>query len=107
MEHDMMVLESRLEFALPAGEKQRLNCIVTKDGTLEAILDVHGLKCVQVRKIINNMLNLARQRLCLAVIHGFNHGTAIKDMLPSMDNPHIVSTACDANNPGKTYIMIA
>ena len=100
-------LKYRVDFALPIGEKKRVSYRVNVDGYMEVILDVHGLKCRQAKRIINNILNGVMQRIHLTIIHGFNHGTAIREMLPKMENSHIVDMQLDNNNPGKTTILAA
>jgi len=42
------------------------------------------------------------------VIHGYNHGTAIKDMVRNhLDNKRIMDRAADQFNLGITYLAIA
>ncbi len=100
-------LKYRVEFALPIGEKYRATVKIDENGMYVVTLDVHGLKCTQAKKIINNLLNAVRQKIRLIVIHGFNHGTAIKEMLPTLQNNHIVNLQLDELNPGKTFITAA
>ena len=97
----------RINFTLPADDKERVTIQGTEKGLTDVVLDVHGLKCSQARKIINNMLNISRQKFRLVVIHGFHGGTAIKDMIPEMHNEHIIDIQKNRTNPGMTYILAA
>ena len=103
----MEELRVRLEFALPADEKNRITLENGTDGITDVTLDVHGMPCSKVQRLIRNMLNLARQRFRLTVIHGYNHGTAIKSMLPTIRNQHIVEMHEDTWNQGRTHILVA
>ena len=54
------------------------------DSKLQVTVDVHGMKCCEAKKFINNIINAVRTAFKLVIIHGYNHGTAIKDMLKSV-----------------------
>ena len=57
---------------------------------------------------LNNILNIVRTKVQLIIIHGYNHGTAIKDMLADQFvNEHIVEKFLDAENQGVTHILAA
>lgn len=80
----------------------------TYRGHLSITVDVHGLSCKEAYRLINNIINYANSSFGLVVIHGFNHGTAIKDMLAnSFNNPNIEIKYVDPYNPGITYIHVA
>lgn len=99
--------------------RNRLSIIMTKDelkrltfnqekGEVEIVADVHGMKCVYAKRFLNNILNLSNQKIKLTVIHGYNHGTAIKDMINNgLGNSHIIKTYNDTTNIGRTFIIAA
>lgn len=99
-------VENRLKTVLSESDMKRL-IIKDRDTDIEMTVDVHGLKCNQAKRFLNNIINLVQGSFRMVVIHGFNHGTAIRDMLfTGIDNPHIASKCIDANNPGRTYMVL-
>ena len=74
----------------------------------QVTVDVHGMKCVEAKRFINNLINLVHDSFHLVVIHGYNHGTAIRDMLAdNFDNSHVVRRYLDQRNQGMTHMVIA
>lgn len=72
------------------------------------IVDVHGMKCPQAKRFINNIINVVRIVFRLIIIHGYNHGTAIKEMLAqNFSNNHIYEQFPDPRNQGVTHMLIA
>lgn len=81
---------------------------IKDDGKLQVTVDVHGMKCVQAKRFINNIINSIREAFRLVIIHGYNHGTAIKDMLAeNFSNTHIIDQYQDPRNKGVTYMVLA
>lgn len=75
---------------------------------LRLIVDVHGMKCCQAKRFINNIINVLRTAFKLVIVHGYNHGTAIKDMLAdNFMNPHVIDKYPDPYNKGVTYMILA
>ncbi len=104
---DTMV-NRRLHLIMSDDEFNRLTITEFDDGSVQVIVDVHGMKCYQARRFINNIINIAHCELQLVVIHGYNHGTAIKDMLAfDFNNSHVSEQHLDANNQGVTHMLIA
>ena len=72
-------------------------------------VDVHGLSRPEARRLIINTVNIGcNMAYTLMIIHGFHHGSAIKDMLAndfSLSRVH--SNWPDPVNPGVTYLSIA
>ena len=82
----------------------------TANGLSLIILDVHGLTCRQASVFINNVIVLLfiKGSFYLEVIHGYNHGTAIKNMLwTSFQCKHVKRMYADAYNKGVTYLAVA
>ncbi len=101
------ILINRLSIILTKDELKRLTLNQNKNG-IELIADVHGMKCFQAKRFINNILNLSNQKMKLTVIHGFHHGTAIKDMIKNgLENRHIINIYNDQKNIGRTFIIAA
>lgn len=99
---------TKLRLILSSDELERLMITVTEDNIINIVADVHGMKCSEARRFINNIINTARCTVKLEVIHGYNHGTAIKDMLAQdFRNPHIELKYPDVYNRGMTHMLIA
>lgn len=99
---------TRLRLILSTEELARLTINKTVDNCIQIVVDVHGMRCYEARRFINNIINAVRCKVRLEVIHGYNHGTAIKDMLTSdFANSHIEEQYLDRNNQGMTHMLIA
>lgn len=102
------MINNRLKMILSREEISRIKISESDIEHIKIIVDVHGLKCFQVRRFINNIINAVRTAFQLIVIHGYNHGTAIKDMLAeNYSNYHICTQYVDSRNPGITHMQIA
>ena len=100
-----MLMIARLKMILTTEELNRLNVREPPGSEPRIIADVHGMKCSEARRFINNIVHSTFQ---LIVIHGYNHGTAIKDMLAtSFSNNHIADQYPDPFNRGVTHMKIA
>ena len=98
-------IKLRLSMILTKEEMSRLSFRDKKEEK-KIIADLHGMKCKQARRFLGNILNLIRDTIELIIVHGFNHGTAIKDMiLKDFYNEHICFISPDTNNQGITHIV--
>lgn len=98
-------IKVRLSLILTEDDMKRLT-FKDKEGEKKIIADMHGMKCKQARRFLNNLLNIIRTAVELIIVHGFNHGTAIKDMiLGDFYNEHISLISPDSHNKGVTHIM--
>lgn len=81
---------TRLKMVLTQSELDRISIFEYVSGDTCITADVHGMKCHEVKRFINNIINIVRIAFRLVIIHGYNHGTAIKDMLAqNFNNNHI------------------
>lgn len=93
----------KLSLILTQNEMRRLQF---RDKEGEIIADVHGMKCYEAKRFINNIINIAHTRIKVTVVHGYNHGTAIKDMIRNgYENTHIRHIIPDKKNKGVTRIL--
>ncbi len=100
--------KNRILFVTPKGDSKRLKFKECDNEVLNVTVDVHGMKCWEARKFLNNILNIAKSRIEISVIHGYNHGTDIKDMINcNFSNPHIQKIYSDNYNMGITHILAA
>lgn len=104
---DKAKLINRFKMIFTNSEIERISFDM-KDENIETIkVDVHGLKCASAKRFINNIINLIMDAFKLIVIHGFNHGTAIRDMLRgNFFNHKVENLFCIVENDGVTYLVI-
>nr|WP_288732068.1 hypothetical protein [uncultured Anaerobutyricum sp.] len=104
---DKAKLINRFKMIFTNSEIERISFDM-KDENIETIkVDVHGLKCASAKRFINNIINLIMDAFKLIVIHGFNHGTAIRDMLRgNFFNHKVENFFCIVENDGVTYLVI-
>ncbi len=95
----------RMMFVLSRDDTYRIK--VSKDGETPVVtVDLHGLNRYQAEKMLKNLLNVSRQDFKLNVIHGYNHGTVLKEMICNrFENSHIAFKRTDDRNMGLTHIM--
>ena len=97
---------SRLEQIFTQDELSRF-AITEKQSGVRIVVNVHGLKCFQVRQLLNNLISVLRMKFHLLVIHGYNHGTAIKNMLENdFKNCHVTNMRPDPFNKGVTHMSV-
>ena len=101
-------IKERLFTVYSQNDLQRIQIKYSLKGEIYMVIDVHGMTRNEARRFINNVIGIAHTNFNLTVIHGFNHGTAIKEMLEcQFDNIHITNKLVDPINPGRTYLSIA
>lgn len=102
------MVDDRLKMILTQEEINRLKITESTSEHIKIIADVHGMKCYEARRFINNIINIVRIAFQLVIIHGYNHGTAIKEMLAqNFSNDHIYEQFPDPRNQGVTHMLIA
>ena len=98
---------SRLSMIMTQDELDRIKVSEDSNGKVQITADVHGMKCYQAKRFINNIINALRIAFVLIVIHGYTHGTAIKEMLfQNFSNEHISNQYADSYNYGITHMVI-
>jgi len=98
---------SKMKLVFTENELNRISVQESPQGVIRITADVHGMKCCEARRFINNIINIVRMAFQLIVIHGYNHGTAIKDMLAcDFRNSHICRQFSDPYNQGITHMLI-
>ena len=106
MNYEYNYIQISLSSILSENVMSRIS-LKSKDGIC-MIVDVHGMKCFQSKRFINNIINVVRIFFQLIIIHGYNHGTAIKDMLAqNFSNTHITEKHPDPYNQCITHMLIA
>ena len=104
---DYNALLSRLQFVVFGENSWRLKTKFS-GGEPEVSYDAHGQSVLDARRTIRNIINISRMPIHLVVIHGFHHGTAIKDMLANEKiSEKLTNRFCPVDNPGETLIDVA
>lgn len=102
------MIRTRLRMVLTQSEMNRIKISESRSGKIRITADVHGMKCCEARRFINNIINIVRTAFQLVIIHGYNRGTAIKEMLAqNFSNDHIYEQFPDPRNQGVTHMLIA
>ena len=70
----------KLAFILTLEEMARIS-VKEEKSSLILTIDFHSLKCLEARKILSKIIALNKYAFALHVIHGYNHGTALKEMI--------------------------
>lgn len=94
----------RFEMMLSDKEMSRVS-ISANDGFY---VDLHGMSCQQASRFLRNLIALVKTACEMTVIHGYNHGQALKDLVRKGGlSSRVVKTESVDRNPGVTKLMIA
>lgn len=90
-------------------EIDRVDIKTTEDGAVSSmIVNVHEMTVEQAKRFLNNLIAMTKTAFSIKVIHGYNHGTAIMQMVnTNMNNKRIVGYERIPYNPGITILDIA
>ena len=90
--------------------KEELNRIkkmynATKGVTVTA--DIHGMDRYQAKRFLKNIIALNREPFNLNIIHGYNHGTVLKEMIQkeTLSN-RVYKKHSFAENMGMTELIV-
>lgn len=98
----------RVLFILYGEDVWRVRVDVDENGVIVIRVDLHGKKCVEALKIIRQIITIIQIPFTLDIIHGYNHGTAIKDMIwNQVKHTRIQEKFCNEWNPGETFLRLA
>ncbi len=98
-------MDSKMQLVFTNDEINRISEKIRNNGSKMFCVDTHGLTVKDAKRLIQNLIVLDREESEIHIIHGFNHGTAIKEMIGNtIANPRINSKRTPANNPGITII---
>lgn len=98
-----------------SNDMGRLNMVLTKEDINRIqeypdrmFVDLHGKSRKEAKQLLNNIINIIRHPFTIEVVHGYNHGTALKDMIITEEiNPRIISRNVPAYNVGETILLVA
>ena len=104
-EKDLTELKNKMQLIFTQEMVDRINF---KKGN-ELRIDLHGLSVEQAKKSINNLIALTSKHTRIEVIHGYNHGTCIKEMIRNKErfnNKRVTKLESVNHNPGATILEI-
>lgn len=76
-------IETRLQLVYDTEFLNRISIKTNKQGGIVLSVDVHGMHPNAVRHFLTNIINLCNGAFQIRIIHGYNHGTILKDMIHS------------------------
>ncbi len=98
----------RMSYLLPGENLQRVRIGHGPSGEMIIRLDLHGMRVAQARRVIEGILLLSREDFLLDLIHGYSHGTALKELIfCNLQNTRIRERRSLPHNPGETLLRIA
>lgn len=98
----------KMLFLFPGTEEKRIQIKIGTDGMFSVTIDVHGMTVVEAKRAINNIIAMMKVAFHLAIIHGYQHGIAIKEMLyQSFSNSRVCGIHCEPGNPGLSLCDVA
>lgn len=94
----------RMELVFKKEDMERIKA--GKNG--EITVDLHGLGTKESIVLLNNIININMDSCKIRVIHGYNHGVALKDMVNQrFCNQRITERFTSKKNPGITILSCA
>ena len=98
----------RMAFVLHGDNLKRVSVFRDDDEQTVVKVDVHGMCRESAQRSLNNIIAIIRSPFVLDVIHGYNGGTVIKEMICNdLKSRKIVSHRSPNWNPGETFLQIA
>ncbi len=104
MGYDQMM--QKMTFVMFGDDLWRVKISHEEDGTPIVCVDLHQMSCKEARRALNNIIALYKFEFKLDVIHGYNHGTAIRDMIRGDFNNRRIKRMFFPHNQGRTVLEI-
>lgn len=96
-------IRDRLSYIIRKDDMKNVSVKMGTDGPY-ITLNVHGWSVSKTSKIMEKMLLLEKEAFSLNVIHGYRHGTEIKQMLCRFTHARLLKSRGYNENPGITHI---
>ncbi len=95
--------------------REQLEMILTRDELMRVrmdgkvlYVDLHGLKVAEAKRLLLNIMAVNRAGYDICAIHGYHHGTAIKEMIQTrLYNQGMVRREVVKNNLGRTFLKFS
>ena len=95
---------AKLSMIFTKEDMERVHASVGQNGEEIIFADVHGFHAGRARRFLKNIIAMMRKAFELVVIHGFNNGTVLKDMIREDFKSLQIET--DECNEGRTIMYI-
>ncbi len=100
-------IKFRMSMVFTKKDMDRIIIRKKEDESVVLKADLHEMKYMESKRFINNLIALIREPFELDIIHGYNHGTVLRDMIHNdLDNPRIKSKTLLLWNEGETLLSI-
>ena len=101
-------IKKRLSIVLPLEMQSKISVKRDESGHVLVVMDLHGMSKQEAKRITKNVILVLRGTFTLALIHGYNNGTVLKEYIHNeLRNERIQKRYCQAWNPGETFLEIA
>ena len=98
----------RMTFVLHGEYLRRVKIFKNEEDETVIKVDLHGMCRESAQKSLRNIIAIIRFPFILDVIHGYNGGTVIKEMIyGDLKSPKIREHRSPLWNPGETLMRIA
>lgn len=98
----------RMSFVLAGEYLEKVRVHERANNEIVVQVDVHGMSANVARRTLTNIIAILREPFTLDVIHGFNRGVAIKNIIRTDLASNKIKWASSPNwNPGETFLQIA
>ena len=98
----------RMSFVLHGEYLSRVSTFKNGEGETVIKVDLHGMCREAAQKSLNNIIAIIRFPFILDVVHGYNRGVAIKNMIrEDLSSSKIQWCSSPGWNPGETLMKIA
>ena len=98
-------LMSLFEIFMTQEEMKRISAGARDE---DVVVDLHGLHKWEALRFIRNIIASCKTSLKLILIHGYNHGTVLKDMIrgDTKISPRVKEVVTCEWNPGMTSLVV-
>lgn len=101
-------IENNMRFLMYGETTGRIKVEETYEGLPIIKVDLHGMNRNSACRFISNIIKINRFPFLLDIIHGYNHGTVLKEMIiHEFFSTRVANKECPSWNPGETLMKIA
>jgi DNA-nicking Smr family endonuclease len=105
VQNEMNLDMNKLNFLF---KKEWLDRITIGKEENKITIDLHYLTCKEAEKLVKNTIALTKGEYTMDLIHGYNNGTAIKQLIHNEKlSDRVQKKICPQWNPGLTELLIA
>lgn len=99
--------KNRMTYIFPGENNKRVKVYRNSDDEVVVAVDVHGMTVDKTQGTLNNVIAMMRGAFQLRVVHGYSHGTAIKEMLyTTFKNARATAFVGMKTNYGESYCEV-